>query len=227
MREFAPGLWIEPIPLRFLGTEFGARMTVVRLPGGGLVVHSPVRLTEARRAALDALGPVCAVIAPNRLHHLFVGDFVAAYPKAAFHCSPALRAKRPDIPWTAVLGDTPDPLWAGVLDQCPVRGSLHMDEVAFLHRAAGTLLLCDLLEYFDGVAHGWLFRLLARWAGVWRRYGLTRDQRLLFRDRDALRQTLRTVLAWDFDRIVLAHGPLVESGGKAILREAFSWLEPI
>ncbi len=227
MQALAPDLWVRHQPLRFMGAEFGTRMTIVRLPDGGLVIHSPVRLTDALKAEIDALGPVRAVLAPNRLHHLFVGDFVAAYPDAAFHCSPALRDKRPDIPWTATLGDTPDALWAGVLDQCPIRGSLHMDEVAFHHRPSRTLILCDLLERFDSPDHSWFFRLLAKGAGVWHRYGLTRDQRMLFRDKDALRATLRTLLAWDFDRVVLAHGPLVETGGKATLRAAFDWLEPL
>jgi len=227
MRQLADGLWVAHMPLRFFGAQFGTRMTVMRLPDGGLVVHSPVRLTDDLRTALDCLGPVRAVLAPNRLHHLFVGDFVAAYPEAAFHCSPALRTKRPDIPWMATLTDTPDPLWEPILDQCPVRGSLHMDEVVFYHRRSRTLIVCDFLERFDSPDHPWLFRQLAKLGGVWHRYGLTRDQRLLFRDTAALRATLRTILAWDFDRVILAHGPLVEADGRRVVREAFAWLEPL
>jgi len=32
------------------------------------------------------------------------------------------------------------------------------------------------------------------------------------------------VLAWDFDRIVVAHGDVVDNGGPAALRTAFDWL---
>jgi len=32
------------------------------------------------------------------------------------------------------------------------------------------------------------------------------------------------ILSWDFDRIVLCHGPIVESGGKTVFREAYSFL---
>jgi hypothetical protein len=33
------------------------------------------------------------------------------------------------------------------------------------------------------------------------------------------------MLGWEFDRIVLGHGDVVESGGRQALAEALSWLE--
>src|SRR5690242_14804067 len=66
LREPAPGqLWIAEMPAAKFGFEFGARMTVVRLPGGGLFLHSPIALTPELRRELDALGPVRCVIAPS------------------------------------------------------------------------------------------------------------------------------------------------------------------
>jgi hypothetical protein len=32
-------------------------------------------------------------------------------------------------------------------------------------------------------------------------------------------------LSWDFDRIVLAHGDIIDSGGPDVLREAYTWLK--
>ena len=43
LSEIAPELWIAEQPLRYLGFEVGRRMTVVRLTGGGLLIHSPAR----------------------------------------------------------------------------------------------------------------------------------------------------------------------------------------
>jgi hypothetical protein len=48
--------------------------------------------------------------------------------------------------------------------------------------------------------------------------------KLGFRDKAAARASLERILSWDFDRILLCHGPIVESGGKAVFREAYSFL---
>lgn len=82
LERLTDDVWIEQRPLRFFGLETGTRMTVVRLNGGGLFVHSPVALDDTLRATVDALGPVTAIIAPSRFHHLYVGEWAAAYPSA-------------------------------------------------------------------------------------------------------------------------------------------------
>src|SRR4030095_4110489 len=62
LRPLAPNLWVADRPLKLVVGDIGARMTVVRLRDGGLVLHSPVRLDGETRRALDELGPVRAVI---------------------------------------------------------------------------------------------------------------------------------------------------------------------
>ena len=42
MQQLHSDLWVTESPLRFLGLEIGARMTVVRLPGPKLLLHSPI-----------------------------------------------------------------------------------------------------------------------------------------------------------------------------------------
>ncbi len=49
-------------------------------------------------------------------------------------------------------------------------------------------------------------------------------ERLLVRDRDAFRRSLAKILAWPIERIVLAHGAVVESGGRAALAAAYAWV---
>ena len=49
---------------------------------------------------------------------------------------------------------------------------------------------------------------------------------LLIRDRRAARESLERILAWDFDRIIVSHGEVLESGGHEILRRGYSWLLP-
>jgi len=55
--EPSEGLWTFSQRLTVMGAEIGARMTVVRLEDGGLLVHSPIRWTAELGRRLDALGP--------------------------------------------------------------------------------------------------------------------------------------------------------------------------
>lgn len=224
LSPFVPGrIWTLRVPLSFYGIPMGARMTVVRMRGGSLWLHSPVRLTRELAAELAALGPVQFVIAPNRLHHLHVADYVRAYPEAQLYGSPGLPKKRPDLPFQGVLENEPEPEWIDEIDQVPIGGSSYLDEVVFLDREAGVLIVADLLECATR-EDPWLYRWAARLAGTYGKPGLTRDQRFLLRDRAAARASIERILRWPFDRIVMAHGPLIEFGGKALFREAFDWL---
>jgi hypothetical protein len=45
MRQLDSDLWVAESPMRFFGLELGARMTVIRLAGSRLLVHSPVAAT--------------------------------------------------------------------------------------------------------------------------------------------------------------------------------------
>jgi hypothetical protein len=56
------------------------------------------------------------------------------------------------------------------------------------------------------------------------RFGPTKLDPLLIRDRAAARESLERILAWDFDRIVVAHGDVLERGGREALREGYAWL---
>jgi hypothetical protein len=49
--------------------------------------------------------------------------------------------------------------------------------------------------------------------------------RLLIRDRAAARASLDDVWRWDFDRVVVAHGDVLETGGRVHMRRAFAFLD--
>lgn len=224
MRRIDASLWVAERPLRFLGAvELGTRMTVVRLRDGGLLLHSPVALDEPLRVALSRIGTPRHVVAPNRFHHLFVGEYRAAFPEARLYAAPGLPEKRPDLHFDAVLpGETPMP-WGDEFDMELFAGLPVMNEVVSFHRASGTLLLCDLAFHY-GPEAPLLTRLCFRLVGGYGRFGPTAVEKLLVRDRAGARASLERILAWDFDRVIVAHGKVVESGGRAALRAAYDWL---
>ena len=82
--------------------------------------------------------------------------------------------------------------------------------------------MTDCLANFSE-AKGWT-RLYLRVSGALGKPSHTVIHRLVFRDKKAVRASVERVLEWDFDRIVLAHGNVVETGGREALREAFAWV---
>jgi hypothetical protein len=224
LRALDRDLWIVERPQRFYGVEVGTRMSVIRLDDGSLLLHSPVSLDAALRSELAALGPVRHAVAPNRLHHLYAGEVVRHYPDARLWVGPGVERKRPDLVIAGVLGDEAPSAWQGQLDQVFVRGRPYENEVVFLHRRSRTLILCDLAFNFGPRAHP-LTRLLMRLIRSYGRFGPTRLDPLLLRDRGAARESLERVLAWDFDRVIVAHGDdVLETGGREALRTGYAWL---
>jgi hypothetical protein len=223
MRQLAEDLWVVERPLRFYGLSLGTRMTVVRLRDGSLLLHSPVALDEPLQAALLDLGTPRFAIAPNRFHHLFVGDHQRAFSQVRLYAAPGLPEKRRDLSFDAVLSDVPPPEWAGQLDQALVEGLPSMNEVAFCHRASRTLLVCD-LAFNLGPTAPFATRLALRLIGGYGRLGPTRVEKLLVRDRGKARASLERILGWDFDRVVVAHGTVLETGGREALRAGYRWL---
>jgi hypothetical protein len=223
LRQLAQDVWVVERAQRFFGLEVGTRMTVIRLADGSLLLHSPVALDAELRRELDAIGRVCFAVAPNRVHHLYAGKVADAYPEARLWVGPGLELKRPDLVFDGVLGDEAPAEWKDQVDQVFFRGRPYENEIAFFHRVSRTLILCDLAFNFGPRAAA-PTRLLMRLLRSYGRFGPSKLDPLLIRDRRAARQSLERILGWDFDRVVVAHGDVLESGGREALRQGYSWL---
>jgi hypothetical protein len=223
LTALAPDLWVATRPLVLFTGDVGTRMTVIRLRDGGLWLHSPVRLDGVTRAALDALGPVRAVVAPSLVHHFFAGDYAAAYPEARLFAAPGLEKKRPDLRIDETLTDSAPPLWAGQLEQVVFGAAPLMNEVVFFHPPTRTLILTDLAFNIVRPAVSRRARLFFTLVGA-RGFTPHRGVKLITRDRVAARRTIDRILQWDFDRVTVTHGDVLESGGRAAFTAAFRWL---
>ncbi|TPI48018.1 hypothetical protein FJW05_08105 [Mesorhizobium sp. B2-9-1] len=104
LKPVASDLWIVDGPsieydLGLMKFPFSTRMTILRLRNGDLVLHSPTALTPALRTAVDLLGPVRFLVAPNSLHYWWIPDWKVAIPDAEVLAVRGLqkRAKRPIV----------------------------------------------------------------------------------------------------------------------------------
>lgn len=223
LRKLDENLWVAEQPLRFMGLSVGARMTVIRMADGGLWVHSPLRLLPERREAVEALGPVRFLVAPNKFHHLFIGEWMAAYPQALAYAAPGLPEKRKDLRFHAVLSEQVPSEWAGQIEALPWRGAPLLSETAFFHRPSRTLVLTDTVHNIGPDASA-LTRFFFRVFGGYGRMAPSLPERMAIRDRAAVRGNVDAVLQWDFQRVIMAHGHIVERDGAQALRQAYAWL---
>jgi hypothetical protein len=233
LKNLSPNLWVLDQPdFNPGGGKIGTRMSVIKLASSSLFLHSPTKLDDATKVALDAIGEVRAVVAPSRAHHLFVGDYIKAYPGAKLYGPPGLvgdiedfRARtgaRRDLKLDAVLGDEPLPDWGGEIDQHLFKGAPWLNEVVFFHRPTRTVIFTDLVFNVPAdLKDAWLFYTIVGGRG---RFGPHRIIRFAIRDRKAARESVARILQWDFDRVIVTHGDVLESGGKAKFADAFSYL---
>ncbi len=231
-KPLAPEIWTVDGPaigFRYLGMTlpFPTRMTVVRLPGRRLWLHSPTEPSDALFERIEALGEVAFLIAPNTLHYWWLPEWHARFPNAGIHAVPGLeRTARRPLPAFETLAEAPEPGWAAALDQVRVFGGL-VDEVAFFHRPSRTLILTDLIENFEPARiRSGLWRRLLRLAGATDPDGKAPlDLQLSFLlHRRGLRRAVRRMLDWAPERVVLAHGRCYEADALAELRRAFRWV---
>ncbi len=223
LNAIAPDLWTTDTALRFVGLEVGTRMTVLRLGDGSLLLHSPIRATPELVREVEALGPVSTLVAPNKFHHLFIGEWKQRFPDASLFVAPGLEEKRDDLAITAVLGDAPEPAWKDTLEQVVLRGVPALAEVVFFHPASATLLATD-LAFNIGPHQPVLTRFAFRVLGSYGTLTPSLAERLFVRDRAAFRASVEQVLEWPFERAIVAHGDVCEHGAKEQLRRGYAWL---
>ena len=227
LKPFGHEIWIAdgPIVTAAAGFHYPTRMAIVRLPQGRLFLWSPTALSDDLRAEVNALGTVSYLIAPNSLHHVFLGEWQQAYPAAKVYAPPGLREKRKDILFNGELADGPIADWSEDLDLVTVRGNLITTEVVFFHRASGTVLFTDLLQQFHpGWFKGWRASIARLDLMVAAEPSVPRKFRLAFTDRAAARESIRQVLAWPAEKVLIAHGDPITDDAQAYLRRAFEWL---
>ena len=221
----ADQIWLCTYPVRLAGTGFEARMTTIRLASGQILLHSPCHITASVVEEISALGPVAHIVVPGNFHHLHATSAQAAFPDAKTWICPGIESKRPDLKYDDILGDLAPADWMGEIDQVLMQGTRIMREVAMYHRASRTLILVDLIENFTdatpnvGGALKFYFKYMLH---MWGNPKPAPEYRIGRNDRTSAAESLRRILAWDFQRIILSHGDLIDHDAHEVASEAWS-----
>jgi len=223
---FGPQLYTADGPVvSFFGFPYPTRMAVAALADGSAWVWSPIALSDPLVDAVSAIGPVRHIVSPNKIHHLFLREWAERWPEAQLYAPPGLAHRKPALHFDKELRDEPDPAWGADIDSVIFRGSFAMEEVAFFHRPSRTAIIGDLIQrHPESKLSGWRGAVM-RLDGLAGAQGSTpREWRLSFLRRKAARRAREKVLAWDAERLLIAHGECAQHGAGAILAEALRWL---
>jgi hypothetical protein len=220
LREVDSDIWVAEQPLRYFGLSVGTRMTVVRLVDRKLLVISPIQASEAIINQLNQLGAVEHIVAPNLYHYMFATDFKALYPAATFWAVPGLDIKKPTLPIDQIIQIQENSLWSGIeytsfdgFRTLGLSGFDLLNEYVFFHTASRTLIVTDAAFYFDE-SFPLITQLAARVIGSYKSLSPSLLEQIATTDKKKIRESVERVLSWDFERVIMAHGTVVERGGK-------------
>ncbi|ARV57759.1 hypothetical protein BZZ01_03125 [Nostocales cyanobacterium HT-58-2] len=230
LREIDNNIWSAEQPLKYWGLEVGTRMTVIRLTTNELIVISPIQSDNATIHKLNKIGKVAYIIAPNIYHHLFVSDFKSVYQKAQLWVTPGLASKRPNLYFDKVItnkeGNILDEVYYLLFDGFKVldlSGPSIVNEFVFFHKKSRTLILTDTAFYFDE-SFSLKTRLAAQLLGAYKQLSPSLLDKLAITDKEKVRESVEKILRWDFDRVIMAHGSIIETNGKQKLKEGYEWV---
>ncbi|WP_310411355.1 DUF4336 domain-containing protein [Chamaesiphon sp. OTE_8_metabat_110] len=230
LREIDCNLWVVEQPFKYFGLEVGTRMTLVRLGTGDLVAISPIKIDPATIEQIALLGEVKYIIAPNLYHHLFIQNFQFIYPQAQLWATSSLAKKRPDLVIDIPIAERQNSMFDGEIDcllfdgfqTLFLNGYTPLNEYVFCHQSSRTLILTDTAFYFDE-SFVPLTQLIAKLTGGYKLLRPSPLEKLATRDKQAVKKAVDRVLEWDFDRVIVAHGSIVETNGKEQFKSGYDW----
>ena len=223
LQQLDQDIWLFERTVRFAGIPLPHTMTIIRLPNGGLFIHSPTKFDSSTASALASLGAIDSIVWPSWWHDMYLREYAAAYPNARLFGAPILVKWHRPMSTLRIL-DAASPVWAPVLDQVYVdRMRLFLDEFVFLHLASRSVIVADLAFNLDE-RRDWFTRWSFGMVGAYPGCNIPWFYRLAPRDRRYLRAKIEYILEWDFDRLIVGHGSLVPTRGKEALRNAYRWL---
>lgn len=220
LRQLDSSLWVDEVPFKLLGINFGNRMTCVKMADNTFWLHSPTEFTQTTYEAIQSKGDIKYLITPSLMHNLFIMDWKRQATNAQLLAPSTTKKVKADIFLDENSPNELDKLFNDEISCIPIDGIPTLQEYAFIHHASKTLILTDLAFNFGNDVHGWT-KLFLKLYGAHNKFGPTITIRSLVKDKAAFRKSLAVIASYDFDRIIVSHGDILETNGKAVFEKAF------
>jgi len=218
LRPFAENVWLLPYPLKMLGVDLHRNVTIIRLNSGKLVIHSTAPFSPEDVAEIRSLGDPGWILDGILRHDTFAKEGREAFPQADY-LAPEGFSEQVGFPTKPIV---PAPMeWGTELLVQEIAGVPAAREVALFFPPSRTLILTEVIFNFPENQPLWTELLLRVAVGSEHSPGMPRPIKMQVQDKDAFRASLRAILEWDFERVIVGHGEPIETDAKAKVRAAF------
>ncbi|MFK7825873.1 MAG: DUF4336 domain-containing protein [Oligoflexales bacterium] len=230
LTEFGKNIWIvEGELVSFFGFPYPTRSVIVKLASSDLWVWSPIALSDSLKNELQPLGTVKHLVSPNKMHHLYLQDWLKEYPNAQIWGPRSTIKKRGDLAFSAPLIDEAPSDWKDEIDQFWINGSFAIDELVFFHKDTKTAIIADLSQNFseDFLDNNWSWwkRKFAYFWGITEPNGSAPlEMRLTWYKKHEDRSRLKRLMTHNPENIIMAHGECLKGGGMSFISNSFRWL---
>jgi len=223
MQKVGDDLWVHDDSMKLAGTKLRLRMTVVKLSDGSLWLHSVTALSPQLKQEIDQLGKVKYIVAACNAHNTWLQDWCEAYPDAEAYVSAGIPRKVP-LSNYHILRDGLENVWSDDLEWEYMPGVPFFNETVFFHKQTRSLIVTDLIQnYPDEVPTGF--------AGVMTKYifqpmgfkgtcvAPPLKMGFMIKDKPKFAEFIRSVQDWDFERIIVTHGDIIEENAKSVFTD--------
>ena len=218
-QPLAENLWLLAYPLKMLGADSRRNVTLIRLRSGKLVIHSTAPFSPEDVAAIRNLGEPGWLLDGILRHDTFAEEGRLAFPGIPYLAPEGFS----ELIGFATTPIVPTPIeWDGELLALEIQGAPEARDTALFHIPSRNLILTELVFNFGGDEPIWTELLLQVAVGGEHHPGVSRPVKAGVKDETAFRSSLAAILEWDFDRVIVGHGDVIEQDGKAKLRTALA-----
>ena len=210
MQQVAKDLWVLRYPFALLGMPMGRTVTIIRLRSGELVIHSTGPFSAPDVTAIRSLGRPAWLLDATLSHDTFAIAGRKAFPDAAYFAPEGFPVRG----GAAFSLRTLPASWEDELEVLPLEGMPRVREHAFFHKPTRTLIVADLVFNFGAGSSAWMRKFFRVVGGIRSYPGMSRLFKLLIWDRVAFSSSIQCLMQWDFDRLIVGHGEIIESGAK-------------
>lgn len=227
LKAIAKDVWGQEADIKLpLGMRMPGRATIMRAGNSGeLAIYSPLPIDDELAKEIESHGEVRFLIAPNLVHWMYLAAAKQRFKKAKVYAPPGLEKKLKGavdfepLPTNGHVKEIGEGLRFAL-----VEGSPKMNEHILLHEESRSLMVGDLLFNIHQTNSLGMKLFLIFLSRAWKKPAQSSFWKALTKDRAACARSIDDMLTWDFERVVVTHGDVIEHDARAVARDCLKWM---
>ncbi|MEH1827328.1 MAG: hypothetical protein V7L22_18520 [Nostoc sp.] len=143
--------------------------------------------------------------------------------------NPGLERKRPDLQINQIISNRSIHAIDGVeyllvqgFNTLGTSGCSPLNECVFFHVKSRTLIVTDTVFHFDDRCSPSI-RLIAKLLGAYNQLRPSLLEKFATLDKVKVKRSIQQLLTWNFERVIMAHGSIIEQDGKPQFKTGYEW----